>query len=953
MRRTQTWQRCLTGLVMTIAMSLLAAPLWAQVYQGRLEVTVVDTSGAVMPGVSVELTGPTRGSAVTDARGEARFLNLEPGTYSVKASLQGFSDYVNASVQVAAGGAVGLKPTMRLAGLQEQVAVTAEAPVIDTKKQTTATNVTLEELQNIPNARDPWVVMQTVPSIIVDRVNVGGSESGQQSNFTAKGAGRGDATWNVDGVPVTDMAATGATSTYFDFDAFQEISVTTGGADVQSATPGVQLNFAMKTGSDTPRGNARIYFENEAMQANNMPTDLAKSIGGKSGKGNRTDQYADYGFDFGGPLVKGKWWAWGSYGKTDVRIRTLTNVPDRTLLENYAFKSQAQATSATRLGFMYFRGNKEKFGRGASATHPDETTWNQTGPTSIYKPEISFASSNFFVAARYAYADMGFSLTPRGGLAAGKEPYVDDSGVWHNSYVYYATTRPQQTANADANYFRGKHEVKFGYAYRKFPVDSVSQWPGSRILTFWDGYPNLFVQVSRDVKAKTEGKYQDFYLSDTISMDRLTLNLGARWDYQTSSLLDNAVTGVPGFPLLPSISAKGVPNASKYNTLTPRLGLTYALDEGRKTIARASYAVFASQLGAADAGFINPVGYSYLYYLAVDKNGDGVAQLSEILFNQGLQGYYGIDPANPTKVTSPNKFGNPKSPRTQEIVAGLDRELAPNFGVSAAVTYRYIDQLRWTPYIGVRKSAYVQTGTLSGSEPEVGSYSVPYYAPKPGTSMAGKEAVNRDGYHQRYFGIEASATKRMSNRWMARLGFSTNSHTEYFDDPNTAVGDPTPIRTEPLVNGGPVIQRSTGSGKSDIYLIMPKFQVIANGLYQGPLGINFGANFVMRQGYGQPWFQSNVSTGDPTGRKRVLIAKDLDGDRLPTVTSLDVRVEKSVRMGRANAHIALDLFNLGNAATVLGRQFDRRLARTSPTGFGKTLEIMNPRIARLGVRINF
>jgi len=95
------------------------------------------------------------------------------------------------------------------------------------KKQAISTNVTLEELQGLPSSRDPWVVLQTVPGVIVDRVNVGGAESGQQSNFLGKGTATGDNTWNLDGIPITDMGALGSSPTYYDFDMFQEIQVGT------------------------------------------------------------------------------------------------------------------------------------------------------------------------------------------------------------------------------------------------------------------------------------------------------------------------------------------------------------------------------------------------------------------------------------------------------------------------------------------------------------------------------------------------------------------------------------------------------------------------------------------------------------------------------------------------------------------------------------------------------
>src|SRR5205085_688148 len=216
-----------------------------------------------------------------------------PGTYTVSAKISGFSDYLNKNIVVGTGASVPLRIALSIAGVATQVTVTGESPVVDTKKTTTSTNVTVEELQNIPSSRDPWVVLQTVPGVIVDRVNVGGAESGQQSAYMAKGAAGGENTWNMDGVAITDMAALGSTPTYYDFDMFQEMQVTTGGADVQSATPGVQLNMVLKSGSNTPHGSTRIYFENESMQSGNLSAALAASIGGTTGKGNRTDQYYD------------------------------------------------------------------------------------------------------------------------------------------------------------------------------------------------------------------------------------------------------------------------------------------------------------------------------------------------------------------------------------------------------------------------------------------------------------------------------------------------------------------------------------------------------------------------------------------------------------------------------------------------------------------------------------
>ena len=225
-------------------------------------------------------------------------MNLAPGRYTVTAKLAGFTDYRNENVPVNAGSIVPLGVTLSVGGLSEKVDVTTETPVIEAKRQTVSTNVNLDELQNIPSARDPWVVLQTVPGIIVDRVNVGGAESGQQSNYQAKGANPDQNTWNMDGIAITDMGSLGASPTYYDFDMFQEMQVTTGGADPANATPGVQLNFVLRSGTSKWRGSTRYYFENDSLQSDNVSSDLfgrdrqlqpRRRVQGLGFRGRRTD----------------------------------------------------------------------------------------------------------------------------------------------------------------------------------------------------------------------------------------------------------------------------------------------------------------------------------------------------------------------------------------------------------------------------------------------------------------------------------------------------------------------------------------------------------------------------------------------------------------------------------------------------------------------------------------
>ena len=687
-----------------VAVVMTAAPAAAQVYTGRIDVTIKDSTGSVLPGVTVEAVGTQTAVAVTDSSGEAHFVNLAPGRYLVTARLSGFADYRNDNVPVNAGSIVPLAVTLGVGGLAEKVDVISDTPVIETKRQTVSTNVSLDELQNIPSARDPWVVLQTVPGIIVDRVNVGGAESGQQSNYQAKGASGSENTWNMDGIAITDMGSLGASPTYYDFDMFQEMQVTTGGADPANATPGVQLNFVLRSGTNTWRASSRFYFENDDLQSDNVG-----DLRGVINSYNRVGEYMDWGVEGGGPLMRNRLFAWGAYGKTEPEIRVfnfdaaaddyLQVARDATTLENISAKVTGEISTKARGHFTFFQGNKIKFGRGASGQRPDETTHNQDGPTSLYKGELNYTiGSHLFLVGRYAHTESEFTLIPRGGVAS--PSWQDDSNVYHGSYYFYGTKRPQDNVSLDGNMFKGRHDLKFGFGWRKSGVTSESGWPGGGVRTFHDGYPNMTAQVVRDWAADSEGKYWSAYAGDTISFDRLTLNLGVRWDRSSSSVLAASVPASAVLPdLMPALTAPAIDDAIVWNTITPRLGVTYALNESRRTIARGSYAAFASQLDANRAALtVSAIPYySYAYYSAVDLNGNRVADLDEF---RDFDGVLGFDPDNPLG-GNPDRIGDYSSPLTHELIFGVEHEVARNFGLSANVTWRQFNGINWLNYPGV------------------------------------------------------------------------------------------------------------------------------------------------------------------------------------------------------------------------------------------------------------
>jgi hypothetical protein len=274
---------------------------FAQIQGGTISGTVRDEQGGVLPGVTVTAQGvDATQTFVTEATGEYRFLNLAPGPYKITAALQGFTTMVRDNVIVAVGRNVELPLALKIASVAETITVNGDSPVIDIKATGTSTNFTSDELTRIPTSRDPFALMRSVPGVLVDRVNIGGNETGQQSNFASKGTRPQDAVWTMDGINITDMTATGASPSYYNYDNFEEIQVSTAGQDIKQPTGGMGLNLVVKRGTNQFHGGFRGYFDNESMESSNVPAELA-ATGTTHATSDHNKQISDYGYDIGGP----------------------------------------------------------------------------------------------------------------------------------------------------------------------------------------------------------------------------------------------------------------------------------------------------------------------------------------------------------------------------------------------------------------------------------------------------------------------------------------------------------------------------------------------------------------------------------------------------------------------------------------------------------------------------
>src|SRR6185369_883770 len=193
------------GILALVAL-LPAAFVSGQASTGNIYGRAVDEQGGALPGVSVTLTGPGAPlTSFTDARGEFRFLNLSVGSYSLTLTLQGFSTVTRDGVVVNLGQNTNLSVPLKLSSVTATVTVSGETPVIDSRKANTGANFQLTELKSIPTGRDPWVILQQVPGVQMDRLNIAGNQSGQQSAYIGMGTDTTQNAFNMDGVTITDM----------------------------------------------------------------------------------------------------------------------------------------------------------------------------------------------------------------------------------------------------------------------------------------------------------------------------------------------------------------------------------------------------------------------------------------------------------------------------------------------------------------------------------------------------------------------------------------------------------------------------------------------------------------------------------------------------------------------------------------------------------------------------
>lgn len=974
-------------LLLALVVGILAftLPVFAQVTAktGSIYGKVVDDKGAPLPGVSITLESDVIPSqtAGSGPSGGFRFANLPPGTYAVNFSIEGFTEVRQESVTVSVGSQVQLEITLK-PSLSEEFTVIGETPVVDTKKTGTSQNFSRDYLDEVPSARDPWTIIDQTSGVTSDRVNVAGSESGQQAGFFARGAASQNAVWSYDGVNASDPGALGASPTYFDFDAFEELSISTGGMDASVGTNGVQVNIVTKRGGNKWEGNGSYFFVNDSLQGTNTPDQVLADYGASvKGKTNKIDDIKDYGFDIGGPIIKDKLFAWGAFHKNDIGLINIAGNPDLTHLTDYNFKMNYNWNSANETQGGYFKGEKTKSGRGfAPAIQAPETLWEQAGSaiqTPFWANTIDtlqhtwIPNDHTIVTGRYGYVGGGFSLTPAGGLTV---PIIYLAAVpqYESTYQFYGTERPTKDFVVDANYYKenlmgGDHEFKFGFEYKSSSVGSTSIYGNGQYIydsgqttaggALTHGYLKALLNLDGTVKAPRTS----FYVTDTYRKDKLTLNLGLRFDSQTGTNEPTTIGSVPGFEdVISPIEYAGSDPGITFNDLSPRIGATYDITGDGKTVIRGSYARYYDPYYGAIASWTNPTfTYSGALFAYVNSNNDRVITRDEIT---SFLGYFGAagNPFNLEHFLSEHQYGDLKNSDSDEFTVGFERQVAQDLSVAVNYTYRSFNNWWDTVPIGVTSDSYVSAGNYTRST-VLGNFSVPLYTL--GFEQDGSGIMrNFSDYNQQYSGVDIDVRKRMSNNFMMSGSLTIQRQKANYNGSdangvtladgglsgNPFAFDPGLI---PFEDGQPYAYSAEGSGKSGSYPYS-EWQFKFGGVYQFPWDISVGGFARYQQGYPYVLWagftDTTLSSFYGSSTRRILV-EPFGSRRYDNIFTLDLQFEKAFDMkeyGRLS--LMANWFNVTNANTALRRQ-----ASLTSSQLNFINEYISPTAFRLGVRYSF
>ncbi len=932
---------------------------------GAIGGTVSDVSGGVLPGVVVTLSnaqGTVGGSqvATTDERGTYQFVRLVPGTYGVKAELQGFRPAELRNLIVNADVTARADVKLEIGTLAEGITVTGQSPLLDTTTALKQTVLSRDMLDAMPNRFDVWSVAKVMPAVTLSKVDVGGSEAFLQSSVTVHGSSN-EGGYFIDGMDVgnADGNGTGAVL-YLDPYAFQENNFQVGGAGTATSNRGgLLVNMITRTGTNQLHGGGMFTGANKGMVSANysdaLKTQLLASVPAAALAANpnlspSADilKISDAGGWVAGPVKKDK--LWFSFSWHDQRLNqylvgsydnTGKQVLDDNLMWTTSSKAAWQVTKSAQLS--YFNNLQYKFigHRNGGGTFADSQArnFNDKYPDAH---QVKFTSP----IGTKMVADVSYNRF-RADDKFGQRPEVASDAISRFDSVLggsggtYTVALPVYRDNqmlrdqvySSISFFSGGHDIRLGFQYTKAGEKS-SVWSTSGMRAVYaNGVPtqvntyNVPI-TSTSTKAPVAFQWMDrdmgLYIQDKWNpIKKLVINLGIR--YETNYGWELPTCQQPNVFLNSSQCFSEIKGAPDFKAPTPRLSVIYDLRGDGKTALKFSASRYNQPIMGTIALRLNPIGTAsdtrpWTVCAAgqtsgCDLNVDRIPQLNELGPSTGY-------PLGTTNRYDPNL----KWPISNEYSGEIQQQLPQNLVVSVGFTHRETRRNIALQNLAVPTSTYIPLAVTEVSSGKA----VTVYNQAPATNRQFDNLYsNRPEENTNYNGADITVNKRMSNRWSLTGGASFGKTT----------GDPL---------GGDLNNPNSGNFRYGIFGNDVPWSYRASGVYELPYKISTSATWQFNKGFPET---NTVSVASTTvaltqGTTTVWVAPR-GSTRLPNVAQLDMSVRRVWRMGSKTFEPRIDLYNLSNQASITNR-----VTQYGPN-YGRASGIQRGRLIKLGMSVEF